>query len=100
MDKLLAEVAGVKGTWQGKLNEISSVLEDVVTLKKGQLEVSKLHTQQEELQEELKVLSRMLKLREDEIKNLETQLDEVPPLLQCCDTTIQISVAPCQICAR
>lgn len=77
MEKLLVEVAGVKGSWQGKLKEISAVLEDVVTLKKGQLEVSKLNQQQEELHEELKVLSRMLKLRETEIKSLETQLDQV-----------------------
>jgi chromosome segregation ATPase len=81
MATLLAEVAGIKGTWQGKLNEISTVLEDVVTLKKGQLEVSKLHRQQEELHEELKVLSRMLKLREEEIRSLQTQLEQVLPLV-------------------
>ena len=83
MERLLAEVAGVKGTWQGKLNEITAVVEDVVRLKKGQLEVSKLNQQQEELQEELKVLSRMLKLRETEIKSLETQLAQVRPLHAC-----------------
>lgn len=84
MERLLAEVAGVKGTWQGKLNEITAVVEDVVRLKKGQLEVSKLNQQQEELQEELKVLSRMLKLRETEIKSLETQLAQVQPSSRRC----------------
>jgi hypothetical protein len=83
MNGLATELSELKESWKQQQQEMLKGMEDVVALKKGQLELSKLTKQQVELQEELKVLSRMVKLRETEIQTLQTQLEQACKPVYC-----------------
>lgn len=58
MTEVISELADLKVAWEHKLGEVSAGLEEVTELRKAQTEFSKLQQQQNELREELEVLSR------------------------------------------
>lgn len=106
MTEVVSELASLKVAWEHKLSEVSASLEEVMELREAHTEFSKLQQQQNELREELEVLSRysmllvpvfhaqsarittkagltkscicrMLKMRETETQTLQAQLEQV-----------------------
>jgi chromosome segregation ATPase len=78
---LVSTMEDLKSSFGDKLLELSSGLEDVVALKNRQEEFTRMQQAQDELQEELQILSRMLKQREGEISGLQAQLEQVTEVL-------------------
>jgi hypothetical protein len=77
MDALLADHEALKAELQRNLQRTSAAMDDVLSLQESCAKVASLQVEQTELKSTVAGLTKLVELRENEIKGLRCQLQEV-----------------------